>query len=160
MVIVRIWGQALLQGRILCPPKSPNVRDILHVRLNVLLDERNRSLPAPHTDKSVKPWKSSSLLNDGRFSKTPFKRQKRQSNFIPMAVLCRPLLTSENAVRNTSTKLGHALRYADLGGFTFGAVMIVYDCMAAKRMSQILFDFWKQILSQWSSDPLERCRWI
>ena len=32
--------------------------------------------------------------------------------------------------------------------------------MATTRPLQILIDFWKQIQSQWSSDPLERCRWI
>jgi len=32
--------------------------------------------------------------------------------------------------------------------------------MVAKRMIQIMIDCWKQIQSQWSSDPLERCRWV
>ena len=32
--------------------------------------------------------------------------------------------------------------------------------MTAKRLIQMLFDCWRQIQSQWSSDPLERCRWI
>jgi len=32
--------------------------------------------------------------------------------------------------------------------------------VSAKRLFQVLVNFWKQIRSQWSSDPLERCRWI
>ena len=38
--------------------------------------------------------------------------------------------------------------------------VVVYGPMTTKRSIQILIDFWKQIRSQWSSDPLERCRWI
>jgi len=29
-----------------------------------------------------------------------------------------------------------------------------------KRFIVRLYEFWKQIQSQWSSDPLQRCRWI
>jgi len=38
--------------------------------------------------------------------------------------------------------------------------MITCECMRTKGLIQMLIDFWKQIGSQWSSDPLERCRWI
>ena len=32
--------------------------------------------------------------------------------------------------------------------------------MPTERPLQILMNFWHQLRSQWSSDPLERCRWI
>ena len=32
--------------------------------------------------------------------------------------------------------------------------------MLAKRPLQFLINFWHQLRSQWSADPLERCRWI